>query len=49
MSLARPLVQLKREITEKKWANAQRWAGGRTSKKRCIRNAEELEAGQYGG
>jgi len=32
--LPRSLAHLKREITEKKWAEAQRWAGGRTSKQR---------------
>jgi len=31
--LPRSLANLKREITEKKWAEARQWAGGRTSKK----------------
>jgi len=30
--LPRSLANLKREISEKKWAEARRWAGGRTSK-----------------
>jgi len=33
MPLPRSLTHLKREITEKKWAEAQRWVRGRTSKK----------------
>jgi len=28
-------ANLKREISEKKWAEARQWAGGRTSKKKC--------------
>ena len=34
MPLPRSLAHLKREITEKKWAEARQWAGGRTSKKK---------------
>jgi len=34
MPLPRSLVSLKREISEKKWAEARQWAGGRTSKKK---------------
>ena len=34
MPLPRSLANIAREITEKKWAEAQRWAGGRTSKKK---------------
>jgi len=30
--LPRSLANLKREISDKKWAEARRWAGGRTSK-----------------
>jgi len=33
-SLPRSLANLKREISEKKWAEARQWAGGRTSKKK---------------
>jgi len=33
MPLPRSLANLKREISEKKWAEACQWAGGRTSKK----------------
>ena len=32
MSLTRSLANLKREISEKKWAEARQWAGGQTSK-----------------
>jgi len=32
--LPRSLANLKREISEKKWVEARRWAGGRTSKKK---------------
>ena len=32
--LPRSLANLKREISEKKWAEARQWAGGRTSKKK---------------
>jgi len=32
MPLPRSLSNLKREISEKKWAEARQWAGGRTSK-----------------
>jgi len=32
MPLSRSLANLKREISEKKWAEARQWAGGRTSK-----------------
>jgi len=32
MLLPRSLAHLKREISEKKWADARQWAGGRTSK-----------------
>ena len=32
MPLPRSLANLKREISEKKWAEARQWAGGRTSK-----------------
>jgi len=32
MPLPRSLANLKREISEKKWAEAHQWAGGRTSK-----------------
>jgi len=32
MSLPRSLANLKREISEKKWAEAWKWMGGRTSK-----------------
>ena len=34
MPLSRSLANLKREISEKKWAEARQWAGGRTSKKK---------------
>ena len=34
MPLPGPLAHLKREISEKKWAEARQWAGGRTSKKK---------------
>jgi len=34
MPLPRSLANLKREISEKKWVEARRWAGGRTSKGR---------------
>jgi len=34
MPLPRPLANLKREISEKKWVDARRWAGGRTPKKK---------------
>ena len=34
MPLPRSLANLKREISEKKWVEARRWAGGRTSKKK---------------
>jgi len=34
MRLPRSLANLKREISEKKWVEARRWAGGRTSKKK---------------
>jgi len=32
--IPRSLANLKREISEKKWAEARQWAGGRTSKKK---------------
>jgi len=34
MPLPRSLANLKREISEKKWVEARRWVGGRTSKKK---------------
>jgi len=34
MPLPRSLANLRREISEKKWAEALQWAGGRTSKKK---------------
>ena len=34
MPLPRSLAHLKREISEKKWAEARQWAGGRTSRKK---------------
>ena len=34
MPLRRSLTHLKQEITEKKWAEARQWAGGRTSSKK---------------
>jgi len=34
MPLPRSLANLKREISEKRWAEARQWAGGRTSKKK---------------
>ena len=34
MPLPRSLANLKRDISEKKWAEARQWAGGRTSKKK---------------
>jgi hypothetical protein len=34
MPLPRSLAHLKREISEKKWAEARRWAGGRITKKK---------------
>ena len=34
MPLPRSLANIKHEITEKKWVEAQQWAGGRTSKKK---------------
>jgi len=34
MPLPRSLANLKREISENKWAEARQWAGGRTSKKK---------------
>jgi len=33
MPLHRPFAHFKREILEKKWAEARRWAGGRVSQK----------------
>ena len=35
MPLPRSLANLKREISEKKWVEARRWAGGRASRKKC--------------
>ena len=32
ISLPRSFASFKREISEKKWAEARQWAGGRTSK-----------------
>jgi hypothetical protein len=34
MPLPRSLAHVKREISEKKWAEARRWAGGRVSTKK---------------
>jgi hypothetical protein len=34
MPLPRSLANIKREIAEKKWVEARKWAGGRTSKKK---------------
>ena len=34
MPLPRSLANLKREIADKKWAEARRWAGGRNSKQK---------------
>ena len=34
MPLPRSLARLKREITEKKWAEARKWAGSRTSRQK---------------
>jgi len=34
MLLPRSLANLKREIPEKKWLEARRWAGGRASRKK---------------
>jgi len=56
MPLPRSLAHLKREIPEKNWAEARRWAGGRTAQWRGFQEAylkvlpaEErpLPAGQY--
>jgi len=35
MPLPRSLANIQREISEKKWVEARRWAGGRISKTRC--------------
>ena len=42
MPLPRSLANLKREISEKKWAEVRQWAGGRTSKTKPY--AKEPEA-----
>jgi len=34
MPLPRSLANIRREISKKKWAEAQQWAGGRTSKEK---------------
>jgi len=46
MPLPRPLANLKREISEKKWVEARRWAGDRASKKKYKMPASQ--AGQRG-
>jgi hypothetical protein len=42
MPLPRSLAHLKREITEKKWAEARRWAGGRVTSKKYKMPREQL-------
>jgi len=45
MPLPRSLANLNQDISEKKWVEARRWAGGRTSKKKYkIRTARSLRA-----
>jgi len=41
MPLPRSLANLKREISEKKWAETRQWAGGRTSKKYRIPKSQK--------
>ena len=47
--LPRSLKNLKREISEKKWAEARQWAGGRTSKKKYKMPASQKPDGTVAG
>jgi hypothetical protein len=45
----RPLAHLKREISEKKWAEARRWAGERVSRKKYKLPANQKPDGTVAG
>jgi len=49
MLLPRSLAHLKREISEKKWADARQWAGGRTSKTKYRMPKSEKPDGTVSG
>ena len=46
--LPRSLANLKREISEKKWAEARQWAGWRPDLQGKVSATEKPEAGRYG-
>jgi len=49
MPLPRSLAHLKREISEKKWAEARQWAGGRTSRKKYSMPSRQKQDGTVAG
>jgi len=49
MPLPRSLANIKREIAEKKWAEARQWAGGRTSKKKYTMPKSQRPDGTVAG
>jgi hypothetical protein len=49
MPLPRSLAHFKQEISEKKWAEARLWAGGRTSKKKYKMPAKQKPDGTIAG
>jgi len=49
MPLPRSLANLKREISEKKWVEARRWAGGRTSKAKYRMPKSQTPGGTVAG
>jgi len=49
MPLSMSLANIKREISEKKWAEARQWAGGRTSKKKYRMPTSQKPDGRWLG
>jgi hypothetical protein len=49
MPLPRSIANIRREITEKKWAEARKWAGGRTSKKKYKMSKSQRPDGTVAG
>ena len=49
MPLHRSLARLKREISEKKWAEARQWAGGRASRKKYKMPSRQKPDGTVAG
>jgi len=49
MPLPRSFAHLKREISEKKWAEARQWTGGRTSRKKYRMPSRQKPDGTVAG